>query len=131
MISPDLKKHYLKFALILNPHTVVANARIIVDSDFAENNTISLQTIEFYKTSIKTKTRTCGSSIIDLIQASQMFQDDFDNIQTKRNLDKICRQVSDAVQSISSILTAQATYYFRKSSSFQIQNERYSSEFLD
>ena len=51
-----------KFALILNPNTVAANAHIIADSKVAAN-------------SIKSKTRTCGSSLIDLIKAAQMFQD--------------------------------------------------------
>ena len=97
----------LKFALILNPNTVAANAHIIADSKVAAN-------------SIKSKTRTCGSSLIDFIKAAQMFQDDSDNVQTKRNLHNQCRLVSDAVQSILGILTvssasAQAAHQLRKS----------------
>ena len=97
---------------------MAANAHIIADSKVAAN-------------SIKSKTRTCGSSLIDLIKAAQMFQDDSDNVQTKRNLHNQCRLVSDAVQSILGILTvssasAQAAHQLRNSSPpFLTHNHKY------
>ena len=99
---------------------MAANAHIIADSKVAAN-------------SIKSKTRTCGSSLIDLIKASQLFQDDPENNKAKLNLHNHCKLVSDAVQSILGILTvssasAQAAHQLRHR--FQLKKTQFAKNFF-
>ena len=71
--------------------TTATNANRIADSNVAAN-------------SIRSKARSCGSSLADMINSSLKFQEDQDDV-SKLDLFGKCRQVTDAVQSILGILS--------------------------
>jgi len=71
--------------------TTATNANRIADSNVAAN-------------SIKSKARSCGSSLAQMINASLTFQVDQDD-GSKRDLHEKCRLVTDAIQSILGILS--------------------------